>query len=1402
MITEIHRSYLTDHAVTESTIERLEIRSSDDGNEIIFPWRDGDLLTEQRRPWPGDSGRYFWEADKPLHFWNLRDAGPESPILLIEGTKQSLATASYAPEEYSVLGMAGCEGWSKCDLSRFENRDVFLGLDADAGSNLSVYEAGDLFRQETEFYGARVQYLWLPARGSAGMDDVLAKHPAEKRTSFVSYLVGKAEKKPAERKPMTRKGARLDTILPDTGDRVGVAVNIDRKEVIDKITGALRDKLDGTELFNYGEVLTRVRGHETVPLDKDRFHALIADAVACYNYTAATDKKPAVFEPRWPDPQTIGAVMSKADDFSPLRRVVRVPFLRPDGTVVTAEGYDRDTATVLVLNGLEVDDVPSDPTQEETRAAAKFLVHEWLGDFPFPTEADRANALALVLTPFMRGLVPLAPLAVVNGLEMGVGKNLLMDCVSILATGDAAMPLPWVGNDEEMRKQITAAFAGGSELFVFDEAHVIEGAQMARALTSLTYGDRVLGVSRIAKFPNAATWAAMGNQVQVNGDMSRRVYFIALRPVGTTLADRDAREYRHEDIKLWTEENRPRLVAAALTVLRGWFAADRPRFTRGASMGSFEPWDRLMSGVLAYAGYPAFLTDMRERRSESDFEGAYWAAHVHWLHGRFGGNEFTTRQVQEAALSEPGGYEAPPGMEDPAGKSYTRALGKAYARHVDRRYEGITLHKAGMGHRSTIKWTTTKDGDGGMEGTEGEPTPPAYESNVILDVVRDDASRVREQAAGSPSVPSLPPAPVVLGFDIETASADELFMGRHEGDFVRLSGGIGTGVRTDGGMTTGPNTEGLIDALNDADVIYGHNILGFDLVALAHHHGADYDALAAKSVDTMVLARLVDPPMAKGTPSGYYGLDAVAQRLGHTGKSDDLKALSKEHGGYDKIPVNDDRYRDYLRGDLAATQHVYESLRMLHLPGESSVGERTIKYAEREMKVVALQNRMTLNGWRVDTELLAERVAHEDAQREAAAQALHTDFGMPLAPPDKIRLLRKDEWTGGRDMKFRAAQRARTLAPNALIAAGMAQRVPQPPYAAPWATDTGRAALIAAFQAAGAEHYPVTASGQLALSADALGEGDWYDKGAGKSRPGMLKVYGHVPAVRELCSLITQATGATAKYAEILKWTNAEGRVHAELSDVQASGRWATKHPASSNLGKRGEKVEQRRVFLADPGHVLIACDMSQVDMRGIAGLCQDPAYMALFEPGRDAHSEMAEIYFGSRSKENRNRTKAINHGSNYGQSARAIAEINGLDLTMVERTLNARAEAFPRLIEWTAEVRELAASGALLDNGFGRFMRPDPQRAWTQGPALMGQGAARDLMCTGLLRLTEHYPAVTPYLRGVVHDEVILSVPEDQALVWECRLREAFTFTWRSVPILCEVSAPGLNWADCYAGE
>lgn len=616
--------------------------------------------------------------------------------------------------------------------------------------------------------------------------------------------------------------------------------------------------------------------------------------------------------------------------------------------------------------------------------------------------------------------------------------------------------------------------------------------------------------------------------------------------------------------------------------------------------------------------------------------------------------------------------------------------------------------------------------------------------------------------------------PVAYGFDLEGASADRLYGETIDGGpFVRLCGAISP----DGKTTLLKDACGFASTLELADAVYGHNIFRFDIPALARHAGADYDTLAAKAWDTAILERLVDPPGAKhATKAGYYGLDQVAHRYGHEGKSDDLKALALRHAGdepgtkaekvargFERIPQDDPEYREYLVGDLAATQHV-----------QRSVFARVTNwdYARREMRVAAFQNRMTFNGWRVDRGLLAERVREEDARRSEAVRRLSTDYGVPLVKAD------------GK------------------------------PSLAPWATDTGRAALEDAFRQLGAPYVARTKpskghpEGKLALSKDVMGGGqdpyEWVNH-EGRRVPTMTAAYADNPAVLDLCRVIGQATGASAKYSEIARYVTKEGRVHGRIGEDQVSGRWAMS--PLTNLGKHGAKVQQRAPFVADWGHVLITVDASQVDMRAIAAECQDAAYMALFgfdaegEP-RDAHMDMAEVYFGERTKEARNRTKGINHKINYGGSAESTATQNNIPRAIVDAALLERSRAYPGLIEWTGEIRAKGGRGEMLDNGFGRMMRCDPKRAWTQAPALVGQGAARDIVCEAILRFLAEWPHASAYLRGVVHDELVLSVPEPEAEFWGQALEWAFTFTWKDVPILCDLGTPGNNWAECYAGE
>jgi hypothetical protein len=1417
-LSDVHRQYLNGHAVCDAVIGQQAIRS--EGEMIVFTWREGDHVTEQRRPWPGEGGVYFWTTGADLHLNVIRDPGPDAPVLLCEGTKQSLAVASWAPPQYAVIGMPGCYGWTMSrhlDLARFAGRQVFILLDADAAENLDVYEAGTRLASELamEDPPAIPKFLPSPAWGKSGIDDYLGRIAEGRRTDRLAKLIEKAQDKPADRKPTKRKHAVPDTAQPDTAGRKAVVINKDRMLVIGEIINALRDRWDGTELFGYGGALTRLRNGQTEPLGKGAFLLQLPTAVACYKYTPPGTTTPGKYEDSWPDRETVEALLASAGEFTQLDRVVKMPFIRSDGTVCAKNGYDAASHTFLALgnSGMDRLDIPDAPSRDDARAAARFLLDDWLGDsggrsgFPFRDDASRAGVLALVLTPFIRGLVPLVPLAVISGLQMGVGKNLLADCISLLTTGDTCVPLPWIkDNDEEIRKQILSAFRAGSSLFCFDEAHDIGGIALSRALTAITYTDRVLGVSQMASYPNQVTWMSLGNQVQVLGDMARRHYRIELYPAAPDPQDRDERSFAHPDIRSWTRENRPELITAALVMIRAWFTAKCPASPRGSLMGSFEAWDKMVSGILGYAEVPGFLSEMIGQRTAGDLSAGYWREHLAWSVRVWSNSPHTCRDVKNKASAASGDWEAPPGLDFVMQEGYAKKLGEAYHKIQDRWFGPYRIVKQGQGSGHVTQWVVeTREGGplappvppvtppadggpqtgmggpqtgmGGLQKTEGgvaedetlpdlrfnqngglgDPGGPLpqlpYREKKDVPVFSGSTpadSRSEEQESFSRvcamgSGPLGPLGPLSFVFDLEGASADELFRytERDEIGYVRLAGIIGPS----GDPKIVP-TPDLLAMLEIAPEITGHNILGFDLLALARHHGADYDKLAAKARDTELIARQADPPRSRDTQGSvdHYDLTSVAERYDVPGKSDDLKRLKQKFGGYDMIPLDDQEYRSYLEGDLVSTAAVSAAMRA----NEARYG--TDPYVAREHRLAALAGRMTLNGFRVDVPLLSERLRAAEGHKQDALSLLHAGWGLSLS---------------------KTVTRGR----------GKAKHDVEELVKSPLSTDAGRAWLAAQYERYGVPDPPRTLkTGKLALGAEAL-------------RP-LLADPRCTGSLRDMLTLMAIVTTTRTVYQTASVSLTSEGRVHPSNSFRQASGRWSVTNPGLTVFGKRGGRHIERDIFLPDEGHVLLSFDLSQVDMRAMAWLSGDHAYRALFAPGRDAHSEIA-AQVGIKRQD----AKAIGHGWNYGLGAQSM--IDGgpgrppIDEALVRAFMTGMEERFPQLIRWRETIRERGKAGDILDNGFGRRMRCDPERAYTVAPALMGQGGARDIMGECLLRLSHE---VWPYLRVMVHDEIVCSVPvEDASEIAGIFLN---AMTWQlddDLPVLCDMSG-GASWGAASA--
>jgi hypothetical protein len=776
-----HAQLLTDKAITPAvaraqgiysitTVDQLPEAHAVWGERAVpalaFPWRTpgGETFVQLRPDTPIEvegekrARKYLWPTGTSSAIAEVRRDDSDL-VVFVEGTKQALAAAGYL-EEGSVYGIAGCRSWSTegvpvRDLEVVEDKRVVLIFDADLATNLDVWTAAEKFTEALRAEGATsVSYVLLPAGKTAGLDDVLGSKEEGKRGRYLARLVEQARPRLGGSGgiPKPKRDTGPAAVLMPGDDRPIIITNEDPYLVIAQINAALRKRWDGDTLFCYGNVLAR-REHATMaPVTGAVYTGLMAEAA----HLGSTDAK-GNFTYGLPAGPIREAALAKGAEFTPLDRVTEVPFVRANGTICQTPGYDKATRTFLAeTEGLALS-VPDDPGPGEISQAVKLLTVEWLGDLfnVMPSDADRAGALALILTPLIRGLVPLAPLAVVNGLQMGVGKNLFADLVALLATGRESEPLPWTRDEDETRKQITSVFRGGSTLAIFDEAHVIEGAALARAITAVTYKDRVLGVSTMVDFPNTMTWMSLGNRVQVNGDMSRRMYVIELAPKTANPQDRSVDSFRHPMIREWTVEHRAELLSAALTLVRAWFAAgcpkDGPGATAGRRLGSFEKWGGMVGGVLDVAGVPGFLGNLQAYRSESDYDRAYWTAHLRWVRAAFGDRDFTTADVLNRMRRHPADVEHPPGKDlaDHTAPGYGRVLGQAYGKKRGIIFDDVqlVLSVASKGHGNQWRIVTpSQDGNGGPQEGRGAPDSPLSSSGGWVDEVDTQSRLLREKS--------------------------------------------------------------------------------------------------------------------------------------------------------------------------------------------------------------------------------------------------------------------------------------------------------------------------------------------------------------------------------------------------------------------------------------------------------------------------------------------------------------------------------------------------------------------------------------------------------------------------------------------------------------------------------
>ena len=272
-----------------------------------------------------------------------------------------------------------------------------------------------------------------------------------------------------------------------------------------------------------------------------------------------------------------------------IEAVVCTPIFDRQGNLIQSPGYHREARLYMhIALGTVPVDVPAHPTDTQIADAIALLREDLFVDFPFTSPAGLAHALAALLLPFVRRMVvgP-TPVHLIESPSPGTGKTLLAKVISMIVLGKVVSATSLDLDEQAVAKKITAILLGAPQVVLIDNINVrtgLKSAALAAALTAEPYSERVLYQPGMTELPNQALWLITANNPSTSLEIARRCVNIRI----DSRRDRPwlIHGFKHEPLLDWVEENRAELLAAILTIVRGWVAAGM--LPGSESFGSFD----------------------------------------------------------------------------------------------------------------------------------------------------------------------------------------------------------------------------------------------------------------------------------------------------------------------------------------------------------------------------------------------------------------------------------------------------------------------------------------------------------------------------------------------------------------------------------------------------------------------------------------------------------------------------------------------------------------------------------------------------------------------------------------------------------------------------------------------
>jgi putative DNA primase/helicase len=339
--------------------------------------------------------------------------------------------------------------------------------------------------------------------------------------------------------------------------------------------------------------------------------------------------------------------------------IITTPTLRHDGTLLCTPGYDLRSELYLIP-GLTLPAIPDQPTKVEALAALAVL-KDLFSEFSFRRkDLDLSVALAGLISALLRGSLPTAPAILVRGDGPGVGKSLLVDIIAMVVTGQLCPVTTFSSSEEEVEKRVGALVLAGAQIFSFDNCDRDLEGQILNQLTERSMMTvRILGRSEMPVCECHTAVFATGNGIGYAGDMLRRGLICELK----ALSERpELRQFKRDALAI-AYNRRAEYVAAALTIVRAYIAAGRPRVCD--SLGSYGAWSSMVRSPLVWLGERDPRQSMDEVRAENPELLLISEFHQLWLDYRIPlSTAYTVARIIELAeVNTPSKFN-PPALRD------------------------------------------------------------------------------------------------------------------------------------------------------------------------------------------------------------------------------------------------------------------------------------------------------------------------------------------------------------------------------------------------------------------------------------------------------------------------------------------------------------------------------------------------------------------------------------------------------------------------------------------------------------------------------------------------------------------------------------------------------------------